>query len=120
MTQGGRRGARWVVGGVLGVAALVGVACSDSSSPPGATGPVSDAAASPPTRDSGDLVQGDALTPDELDTYHRGSDSAPSVLSLTNVADSLFDFDPTLSPSKDAAANASAIGAYVSSKLGAQ
>lgn len=60
----------------------------------------------------------DALTGEERDVVDRGNRSSNASQQLSVVADSLFDFDPTLDASKTAAENALAIEARVRANLG--
>jgi hypothetical protein len=112
----------------LAGATVLGGACSTSNESPsgsssgaidGGSTPTPDGSSSSSGSSSGDLVPGgDKLTLDERDVYDRGGDSVPSVQQLAQIADSLFNFDPTLDPGKTATENANAIGQEARTNLG--
>lgn len=58
------------------------------------------------------------LSRDEREVVDRGGDSSNASQQLTVLADSLFDFDPTIDPTKTAAENAAAVEGRVRSNLG--
>jgi hypothetical protein len=95
----------------------VAVACSGGSSNP--TAPTQADGGSPEASDSDDGGTDEPLTATEHDTYRQGSDPVPSIQQLAAIADSLFDFDPTIDPTKTAAENASAIAKQIAGNLGA-
>jgi hypothetical protein len=66
----------------------------------------------------GDAGTADELTRDERDLSDRGGDSSNATQQLTVLADSLFDFDPTIDAAKSAAENAAALESNVRSNLG--
>src|SRR5215510_13660254 len=49
------------------------------------------------------------LDPDEQDAFDRGSDPTVAAQMMTTMADSMFNFDPTINPANDAMTNAMAI-----------
>jgi hypothetical protein len=59
----------------------------------------------------------DALTADELDSVREAGASTSSAHQTVVIADSLFDFDPTIDPAATAEANASAVRARIQSQL---
>lgn len=63
-------------------------------------------------------INPDELTREERDLADRGGESSNTSQQLTVLADSLFDFDPTIDPSRTAAENAAAIEARVRTNLG--
>jgi hypothetical protein len=66
-----------------------------------------------------DLASGDVLSSDESAAFVRGSTPSIAVQQLSVLADSIFDFDPTLNPALDANGNAAAIQAQLQGQLGA-
>lgn len=61
----------------------------------------------------------DALTADELDSVRESGTSTSSAHQTVVIADSLFDFDPTIDPAATAEANAMAVRDRVQSQLNA-
>jgi hypothetical protein len=62
-------------------------------------------------------VATDALTADELDSIRESGASTSSAHQTVVIADSLFDFDPTINPAATAEANATAVRDRVQSQL---
>lgn len=60
----------------------------------------------------------EVLTREERDLADRGGESSNATQQLTVLADSLFDFDPTIDPSKTAGENATALDGRVRANLG--
>lgn len=60
------------------------------------------------------------MTVDESNTFGKGGGSLAANQEVSTLADSLFDFDPTIDPNKTPAENAAAIGANVGTNLGTQ
>lgn len=60
----------------------------------------------------------DALTSDELDSVRESGASTTSAHQAVVIADSMFDFDPTIDPSATAEANAMAVRDRIRSQLG--
>lgn len=67
---------------------------------------------------SGGDAGADQLDADEQDTSTGGGESSNAVLQLVVLADSLFDFDPTLDTTRTAAENAEAIERNIRGNLG--
>ena len=82
-------------------------ACSSSSSD-----------SSSDTDDGGGLADDGGLTTDEGVTFSSGGDSLAADQETVTLADSLFDFDPTIDPSATPNANAASIGANAQTNLG--
>lgn len=61
---------------------------------------------------------GDRLNSEELDATDRGGDASNGIQQLTTLADSLFDFDPTIDTAKTAAENAQAVEQRLVQNLG--
>jgi hypothetical protein len=68
--------------------------------------------------DGGSDGGADQLDVDEQDTSTGGGDSANALVQLTVLADSLFDFDPTIDTTRTAAENAQGIEQNVRGNLG--
>src|SRR5580658_467667 len=83
------------------------LACSSSSSPVAGTTADDDAGA----EDAG-------LSSGESFTFNVGGGSVAINEESTKLADSLFDFDPTIDPTKTVDQNATAIGANIQMNLG--
>jgi hypothetical protein len=106
------------IGNVVFGGALV-AACSSAASPAIPPMTPDGATSAPDGSSSGDpLGPGDTLLPPEHDVYQAGSDGIPHVQQLAQLADSLFDFDPTLDPTKTAGENVTAISGHASTNLG--
>jgi hypothetical protein len=67
---------------------------------------------------SGNADGGDTLDADERGLYDHGSDTSVSSQTSLQLADSLFEFDPTIDPTKTAAQNAAAIQTQAKLQLG--
>jgi len=101
----------------LGLLTLA-TACSSSSGGASPTG-TSDSGTPADSEMTADGATDDAgLSADEQTTFTMGGHSLAFSQEATTLADSLFDFDPTINPSATPSANATSIGQNIQANLG--